>query len=525
MAGLTTFIEPEKKSTEALASTIRTAGKAFSVFDAARLVLQSGDRFHVKFSVPADSTVKLCTIPADGSVWLGREEAVSHFINSAGIREFYRVEDIELEEPKGVFTSIAVCGMTGEILGPTSHHSYQTALHRIHRERFSDMRFEDYKRRVRTDNTPEIIEKWKESQKRGQEWIHLTPALELGAEPVKLKSRAEMEAHFRKTHAETLVHETNEAWVAGNIPKQHLSPALFHALRRGVEDARKHLLPVAQLLCSGFEGQGLKLFKRRGGKLWVSRTRPKAVDSGAILSDRITKLLEIIKAKPGIPVKQLIEIVSPTEEAPKAEVQDQPAATAAAPEATPESVAAELSIADQAPTEPTAEVEVPTVAEATPADSEAPAVAEATPAPAQPQRNAGQLHALQDLHWLNSEGYVIEYSDGIVFIGVTEPPPPKPKPAKNVESQAPAAAEAKAPSTEPAPLAEDAAGEVEAATAAAESTDESVDASADAEVSSESPDAESAPPQPVDDAIGEAADEPAAAPFSFLDEDPAPESK
>jgi len=33
------LVEPEAKATEAMAGMIRTAGKAYSVFDAARLVL------------------------------------------------------------------------------------------------------------------------------------------------------------------------------------------------------------------------------------------------------------------------------------------------------------------------------------------------------------------------------------------------------------------------------------------------------------------------------------------------------
>lgn len=469
MAGLTTFIEPEKKSTEALATTIRAAGKAFSVFDAARLVLQSGDRFHVKFTVPPDSPTRLCTIPADGSVWLGREEAVAHFLHSEGLKEFYSVEEIELEEPKGVFTSVAVCGMTGEILGPASHHSYQTALHRIHRERFGDMRFEDYKRRVRTENAPEVIEKWKDSQMRGQVWVYRTPSSEEGAEPLKLKSRSEMEAHFRKTHAENLVHETAEAWVAGNIPKQHLSPALYHALRRGVDDARKHLLPVAQLLCAGFEGHGLKLFKRRGGKLWVSRTRPKALDSSVVLSDRIAKMVEIVKAKPGIAVKELVELVSPTVEAPKVETQ---AATSPAPDVAPAPA--------DAPAEGTVAEAAGAPHDAAPAPAADRLAKPQAPAPPQHEWSTDQLHALQDLHWLNSEGYVIEYSDGIVFIGVTEPPPPKPKPAKSTDNVAPGQA---APS--------------EAATVASEPAPT---------------------PVAVENASEATADEPGAEPFSFLDD-------
>ena len=502
---MTTLIEPEKKSTEALAATIRAAGKAFSVFDAARLVLQSGDRYHVKFSVPATSNVKLCTIPADGSVWLSREEAVAHFLHSDGIKEFYRVEDIELEEPKGVFNSIAVCGMTGEILGPTSHHSYQTALHRIHRERFCDMRFEDYKRRVRTENSPEIIEKWKESQKHGQVWIYLTPALEEGAEPLKLKSRAEMEAHFRKSHAQNLVHETNDAWVAGNIPKKNLAPSLYFALRRAVEDARKHLLPVAQLLCTGFEGQGLKLFKRRGGKLWVSRTRPKALDNSVVLSDRIAKLVELIKAKPGIATKDLVELVSPSE--PKAEAKEAPAPAAEAPVVTDEAPSPAVDETTQGSAEETSASVAEAPAE-TPVNEEqaVEAVAQVTPETAGHQWTDGQLHALQDLHWLNSEGYVIEYSDGIVFIGVTEPPPPKPKAPKQQQA---------AESTSAAPSAEAVSAESDPALA-----DETGESSASSDVVESSAESEVTEEPADDEGTSESeTEEPAAQPFSFLDDE------
>lgn len=380
-------LEPEEKAVEAMSQMIRTAGKAYSVFDAAKLVLASGDRFRVGFALAAETNAKFSVIPSNSSVWISREEAMSHLIHSEVLQQYYRQEEIELEEPKGNFTSIAICGMSGELLGPPSHHSYQSALHKIHRERYSDLHFEDYKRRIRTDNSPEAIEKWKESQKRGQQWIDLKAEVPEGGEAPKFKSRAEMEAHFRTHHAEALITETAQVTVAGNIPKKNLSPALYHALRKGVDEARKHLLPTAQQLCGGFEKQGLKLFKRRGGKLWVSRVRPRLLDSTIVLSDRIAKMLEIVKAKPGIKVKQLLDAIAPS----TAAATEKPAVTEEAQAVVPS------------------------------ADQPAAAPAEAT---------SEQLQALKDLHWLNSEGYVIEYSDGIVFIGVTEPPPAKPKAVK-----------------------------------------------------------------------------------------------
>jgi hypothetical protein len=362
---------------------IRAAGKSYSVFDAAKLVLSSGDRFDVAFSLDAPGAPKFTTVPADGSVWLSRDEAMAHLMQSDAAASCYRAETIDLEEPKGNFTSVAVCGLSGEMLGPPNHHSYQTALHRIHREKFFEMPFEDFKRRVRTDSTPEAVEKWKESQKHGTQWVDIKVETPEGEEPRRFKSRAEMEAHFRSHHAETLLGETARATVPGNIPKKLLSPGLYFALRKAVDEARKHLLGIAQQLCAGFEKHGLKLFKRRGGKLWVSRTRPRLLDSSVVLSDRVAKIIEHVKAKPGIQMKELIERVAPggAEEPPVA----QPSPDAAPP-------------------------------------------ADAAPSPHDQER----IQVLKDLHWLNSEGYLIEYSDGAVFIGVIEPPPAKPKPAKAV---------------------------------------------------------------------------------------------
>ena len=484
VTGLNVQVEPEAKATEAMAAMIRNAGKAYSVFDAARLVLASGDRFHVRFKMAPDASTKLFAVPTDGSLWLSREEALTHVIHGDALNDFYKVDEVELEVPKGNFTSVAVCGMTGELLGPPSHHSYQTTLHKIHREQFSHMPFEDYKRRVRTDSSPEAVEKWKESQKHGMQWTWLKGETAEGEEPKTFKSRSEMEAHFRTHHAEKLVGEVSEATVAGNIPKKLLAPSLYNHLRRAVDEGRKHLLSTAQQLCSGFERHGLKLFKRRGGKLWVSRTRPRLLEGNVVLSARIAKMVEIIKTQPGIPVKKLIETVAPSVGEPASSIPATPDAEET-PVSEPAMVAEALGASSEVvlpPIEeaaPTESVDTATVASdtAAPAEEEvpqespapvptpppAPAAAVALPiAPAAASAahhewSGDQLHALQDLHWLNSEGYVIEYADGVVFPGVTEPPPPKPKaPAKEKatgaapveEAQGEAAAEAPAPEEE-----------------------------------------------------------------------------
>jgi hypothetical protein len=294
-----------------------------------------------------------------------------------------------------------------------------------------------------------------------------------GSEAPRFKTRMEMEAHFRSHYASMLIGEATEATVAGNVPRKHLSPSLFNAMRHSVEEARKHLLPLAQRLCASFEHHGLKLFKRRGGKLWVSRNRPRLLDSHVAVSERIAKIVSIIKEKPGIPVKDLLHILVPHIEAEKP-------ASAEVP---------------QAETLPETSVEAPVIPSGTSTEAAAPETAVSA------TESDARVQALKDLHWLNSEGYIIEYSDGVVFPGVTEPPPAKPKPVKE-KPQPVAKPEETSSAPETEPPAEGAGAEAESAVAGVEETPTEAKAPAEETTPAEVaiPDVESVPELPAAEA-------------------------
>jgi len=415
-------IYPDDKSVDALASHVRQSGHAFSMFDASRLVLADGDRFVVRYRCAEERPTGLFNVPGDGGLFLNRDEALAHVLRSAALDEFYRVEEIELEAPKGEFQSVAVCGMSGELIAPPSHHSYQTGLIRLHRERFANMPFEDFKRRVKVEANPELVAKWKENMSKGQRWVCLKGEAPEGGEPVALGSRSDMEAHFRRTFGNDAVIEVREANVPGNIDKQKLSPALFIMLRQSVDAARKHLFEISQKLGAGLERRGLKLFKRRAGKQFVCRVKPRAIENGMIFSDRLADIVKILKDNHGMPMQTLVESIMPSP----------PPMDGADPNA-PKHL------------------------------------------------TEGQIGVIKDIRWLANEGYVIEYSDGMVFLGVQgEPQQPAAKKAGKAEA---------APVAEPEAVAEvEAEPATEVVETAAEATSEPV---------SEAPTAsESTEPQP-----------------------------
>lgn len=438
------IIEPEDKSAEALANHIRNSGHAFSMFDAARLVLAEGDRFQARYTCASERASGLFVTPADGGLFLTRDEATQHVLRSAALETYYRTEEIELEEPKGDFKSVGVCGMSGELIAPPSHHSFQTSIIRLHRERFSNMPLEDYKRRVRVESDPELVTKWKEQQKKGMRWIWLKDQPAEGAEPTTLSTRAEMESHFRRMHGEDAVREVREAIVHGNVDKQKLSHVLFILLRGAVDTARKHLFEMSQKLGGGFERRSLKLFKRRAGKLFVCRVKPKAIDPGVVFSTRVSTIVELLKGKSGIMLHDLVEAICPS--APAAES------------------AEGGDLAAKVPTPPTDE----------------------------------QITVIKDIRWLANEGYVIEYSDGMVFLGVQGEVQPaktpksagKPESARDANSESATAETAEATTSEPEAMISDA--------------EQEASASEEASVSEEAPKVEDVSPLTEEDSTPEA---------------------
>lgn len=495
LPGVDVILRPTKQAVDALAKHIRSTGRAYPIFDVARMVMGSRDRYTVIFrphkskqgETPVIEPSTLFYCPADGSVWLAREEAINHASKTRILREYYDVEDVVIDPPKGNFPAVAVCGLSGRILGPPNHHDYQRNLQRLHRERYSDMPLERYKSRIEIRKDPETLEKWKElvtkvrhytalsqeeryariaarlaeakaaaekeaAEKAAAEAAHAPaepsveadPSLESSAGPVTeaadtlpvadiqdgettpetvsegapeeapeaaedepatagteesaaeapadpvediteiaaemasapeppaaprevLRSQEEVERHFRTHFADDAVRQTNEAFVAGDVPGRLLSHALLEKLRHETEQQRRGFpLKLIQELCTAFESQGLRFFKRGKKALFVTVAKPRFIPDEAELTERIKSIVDFVRSKPDGKVVHLLAKLLPGYVIPK--------------------------------------------------KGENPALREPFP---------GEMELLSDLRWLVMEGYIIEYPDSRIEIAKTAPPPPK----------------------------------------------------------------------------------------------------
>jgi hypothetical protein len=370
-----TFL-PDENGVESLARQIKMTGRAYPLFDIARLILQKPERYTVKLAVQKkpDGAIAqpLFVCALDETPWLSEDEAVAHVLKNH-FATFYQAERTAVEPPKGRYTFVAQCGLSGVILGPPNHHDYQNQLRKLHTERFSRMPFDVFKSRVKIVKDEEVVKKWVEEQSFKTEYTVLNVP-----EPLKLPSLEEVEKHFRTVHKDTIIKSVESQTVAG-VPSRSLrSRELQQLVRNDWERQGYFPLQLATKLSQMFAGLGLQFFKVNKTVTHVGVARPQFLDLETTpVSESIKSIIGFINTNPKCTRRKLIETLAPS-----------PAVIEVKPE-------------EQKSAEPT------------------------------PEQNA----LIADLHWLIHQGHVLEFADGRMDTAKKPLPRPAKQEKKKVEEK------------------------------------------------------------------------------------------
>ncbi len=386
---------PEEKCVESIVRQIKITGRAYPLFEIAKLILQRPERHTVTFTArkTADGLVAqpLFVCALDDTLWLSQEEIVAYILD-AHFGMFYQTERVPTEPPKGKYTFVAQCGLSGVILGPPNHHDYQTKLVRLHQERFSNIPFDVFKSHIKIVRDEAVVKKWIDEQSWKTQYVCLNVP-----EPLRLESRQDVEAHFRMVHLPNLVKQVDSYTLTGAAARRLKCKGLRRLFHRTYEHQRRFPLQIATALSHRFAAAGLQFFKVNRTITHVSVARPRYLDLETTpVSESVRRIVQFINQHPKCTRRELIEALAPTP-----------------PKPIPIPLHTEQQTQTDAPkTEPV------------------------------PEHTPEQLAVIADLHWLVHQGHVIEFADGRLDTAKKPAPrPPKQKPQ-------PAAAQPEQPQTQ-----------------------------------------------------------------------------
>jgi hypothetical protein len=289
------FIEflPDAACINAIARQIKDTGHAYPLFDLARLFLAKPERHRVKI-VANEASQPLHQCGEGGPVALNA--ALLEQRAFSGVRDqFYVVETQQAEEIKGNFTRVARCKITGTLLGPSNHHSYQSALRKLYDVKFSRrMSFEEYSRNIENVDDPAVVEAWKEQARQITVWRTLDEE-----NPATFASEADAERHFRQHHLPKLIQQKTTLEIPGDSSRSLPDHRLSNAIRIVWEKQRGYPGQMMYHLRRAFNAQGLHVFKHRKQRLYVSSHRPVLFTGDRSgLSANVAAILGFITASP-----------------------------------------------------------------------------------------------------------------------------------------------------------------------------------------------------------------------------------
>lgn len=427
--GLDVLFVADPQAFDAMAETMKHTARAYPLFDVAKLVLYKPERHQVKLTrkPAADGTPRpLWRVTWDEQIFLSQHDAVQHVMRRFADR-VYAKNQTPIDPPKGNFAFVNRCGFTDVWLGPPNYHEYQVRLVRHHQQQLPHVPFEKFKARIQTVRDPEAVQAWLTSMSSKtvfecQLCAENKPSFDdLGA----------LEKHVVEQHLASCIESAPTFNLPGPASRLLAHRGISGTIRTAWESERRFPLNTVAALRVALGKHAFAYFKHDKNVTYITKIRRKRFETLDGLADNIRSIVLFLRAHPESTRKQLLEhFVGPVTPPP------QP----------PPAPAAEVA-ASAEPAAVTPSVE--------PVAADAGAAAPVAEQPTEPQPAilvTAEDKILADLHWLITDGYVVEFSDGRLMAWPDAPPKPV-APETPAPAEAPATEGSPAEPSSPEPLA------------------------------------------------------------------------
>src|SRR6266699_4142367 len=292
---------PYPPAFENVVAQIKSGSVAYSLFALARLFLEKPVGYVVCLKATQESPLYQL---GDNSMVSADREFLERNAFRFAHPDFYKMDISETDPIKGNFSNVARCRLSGTLLGPTNHHTYQPQLRSLYEQRFSRrMSFVDYQRQVEIVSDTTLVERWKEEARKVTSYTTLREE-----NPVTFSSAVEAERHFRSHYLPGLIRSIEEATIGGAMSRRLPHTMLNRAIEEAWAGETRSPSNMMQELTSHFRQNGLHVFRHRRGMLFVSPIRARAfVHEQAGVSPSVNAILEALSGKAAISRKQLFE--------------------------------------------------------------------------------------------------------------------------------------------------------------------------------------------------------------------------
>ena len=207
-----------------------------------------------------------------------REEDVVDHAVAAHLGDYFDAKEIETEPPKGNFSCVAKCGLSGVLLGPPNIHEFNSIVAEMVRTKFPQMSEEQYRLHIDMVRDPEVIEEWRRGAVRKTVYFAKGQSEVEGATQY---TREQAEGEFRRTFLPSILTRPKHLMLTADVALKSPVKPLVWAVNDALAAERRSPYAMCFALRGAFHHRKLKFFRVNDarGPEFVTNVEYKEFDS------------------------------------------------------------------------------------------------------------------------------------------------------------------------------------------------------------------------------------------------------
>jgi hypothetical protein len=296
---------PERQAIAELAKRVAATHKAYPLLDLAHFLLSREGLCYVRLDVAQQAEgVSLYHCALCRTVGLDRDAIATH-VAEDHVSDYFIEETESVEPPSGVFVCVAICGLSGKLLGPPNHHSYSEAVKAVHAQYYSNMSLDQYRSRIRVSHEAEDVERWKVSCT--TRTVYRRKPSEDGEKSEEALSLRDVQRFMQEEVAAQNVKALRRVVLRESEAHAIRDPGVRRVLHRAWQQELQFPIQMALALRAALRSRQLHVFKAGGGKgaHFVTAVKPNALNPDVAVPV-IRDALRYLGAHPGCTREEMI---------------------------------------------------------------------------------------------------------------------------------------------------------------------------------------------------------------------------
>ncbi|MDR1458556.1 MAG: hypothetical protein LBI37_03495 [Puniceicoccales bacterium] len=288
---------------ETMATMMKSSCKTYELFKIAKLILEKPERFVATIKRKPDETGKISPLYLsliDGIPFDQEDDVIAHVVKNH-LDKFFDITEAEVAKPKGRFTCVHKCGITGKLLSAPNYHMYNTILQEHYDSELQSVPFGKFKSKIETVSDEGEIQTWLEQM--SKRLVYKPKQLQEGtAEDVPtLESKLLAKQYLLENFRDKAIKKATTLRLLGTtfaaMPRSMIKRSIDYAW----QGQKKFSLDTANRLRSKFRSLHFSMYRKgKNGRSYVCAVRRKFVPSNSIFTDEIRQLVEFIEKNNGL---------------------------------------------------------------------------------------------------------------------------------------------------------------------------------------------------------------------------------